>query len=65
MKIMITEEGKKPYVAEVSEKIGKKYLAKENPRFKYELFKEISEEPKVKNELQSKLEKIKKDKESK
>lgn len=43
MKIRITEYGKKPYIQEVNEKISKRYLAKKNPKFKYEL---VEEKPK-------------------
>ena len=44
---MITEKGKKPYIKEVNEKIGKIYLAKKNPRVKYKLVEEKIEEAKA------------------
>ena len=46
IKIKITEEGKLPYIQEVNEKIAKIYLAKENPRVKYELLEEAPKEAK-------------------
>lgn len=57
MKIRITEDGKKPYITEVNEKIGRIYLAKDNPKFKYELVEEKTVV--TKKELDSKLEGLK------